>query len=204
MLASYGFFLRFALYYDLVGCRNTRETTPCSLIILKRTSTPGSTTRPNHSSHSTVQVPVSTMSISRALKDLFGATEQQQQQAFIDKYEPPAYSSNELHSLLYMLLLNSLELILMMHCTSIDPSKLILMMHWANNKYACFNPQVQLWSCKWLPCPRQIWMGEARLKDFQDKRATTWTSPLLPPTPECRGWGAYRHISFVFVVKTWG
>ncbi|XP_025791652.1 cyclin-dependent kinase inhibitor 4-like [Panicum hallii] len=64
--------------------RSTRETTPCSLVILETISTRGSTTRPSHSSHRRVQVPVRTISIS--WKELFADTERQQQQAFIDKY----------------------------------------------------------------------------------------------------------------------
>jgi len=64
------------------------------------------------------------------------------------------------------------------------------------------NLQVQLWSCKWLPSPRQVWMGEARLIDSEAKRAAAWNSPPLPPPPQCRGRGAYRCVSFVSVVKT--
>ncbi|RLN39181.1 cyclin-dependent kinase inhibitor 4-like [Panicum miliaceum] len=64
--------------------RSTRETTPCSLAIFETIGTPGSTTRPSHSSHRGVQVPVRTISVS--WNELFGDTERQQQQAFIDKY----------------------------------------------------------------------------------------------------------------------
>lgn len=76
----------FHVYDDLVGCRSTRETTPCSLINSETISTPGSTTRPSHSSHRRVQAPVRTISISKELNEFFGAAERRQQQAFIDKY----------------------------------------------------------------------------------------------------------------------
>ncbi|RCV42552.1 hypothetical protein SEVIR_9G225100v4 [Setaria viridis] len=66
--------------------RSTRETTPCSLINSETISTPGSTTRPSHSSHRRVQAPVRTISISKELNEFFGAAERRQQQAFIDKY----------------------------------------------------------------------------------------------------------------------
>ncbi|CAN6299117.1 unnamed protein product [Urochloa humidicola] len=66
--------------------RSTRETTPCSLINSETISTPGSTTRPSHSSHRRVQAPVRTIPISKELNEFFTAAERQQQQAFIDKY----------------------------------------------------------------------------------------------------------------------
>ncbi|KAM0843732.1 hypothetical protein ACQ4PT_057518 [Festuca glaucescens] len=69
--------------------RSTRETTPCSLIRSSETiSTPGSTTRPSHSSsHRRVQAPVRHIIPSSAeMNDFFSAAEQPQLQAFIDKY----------------------------------------------------------------------------------------------------------------------
>jgi hypothetical protein len=81
--------------------------TPCSLINSERISTPGSTTRPSHSSHRRVQAPVRTISISKELNEFFGAEERRQQQAFIDKYGPltrtPAY---KLHNLLCCFLIH--------------------------------------------------------------------------------------------------
>ncbi|XP_052134975.1 cyclin-dependent kinase inhibitor 4 [Oryza glaberrima] len=70
--------------------RNTRETTPCSLIRDPDTiSTPGSTTRRSHSSsHCKVQTPVrcNIIPASAELEAFFAAEEQRQRQAFIDKY----------------------------------------------------------------------------------------------------------------------
>ncbi|KAM0891594.1 hypothetical protein ACQ4PT_026304 [Festuca glaucescens] len=69
--------------------RSTRETTPCSLIRSSETiSTPGSTTRPSHSSsHRRVQAPVRhSIPSSAEMNDFFSAAEQPQLQAFIDKY----------------------------------------------------------------------------------------------------------------------
>uniref|UniRef100_A0A0E0M8M2 Cyclin-dependent kinase inhibitor n=1 Tax=Oryza punctata TaxID=4537 RepID=A0A0E0M8M2_ORYPU len=70
--------------------RNTRETTPCSLIRDSDTiSTPGSTTRHSHSSsHCKVQTPVhhNIIPVSAELEAFFAAEEQRQRQAFIDKY----------------------------------------------------------------------------------------------------------------------
>ncbi|CAN6299119.1 unnamed protein product [Urochloa humidicola] len=72
---------------ELAGMeRSTREMTPCSLIKSETISTPGSTTRPSHSSYRRVQAPVGTIPISKELNELFAAAEQRQQQAFIDKY----------------------------------------------------------------------------------------------------------------------
>ncbi|KAM0829426.1 hypothetical protein ACQ4PT_066894 [Festuca glaucescens] len=69
--------------------RGTRETTPCSVIRSSETiSTPGSTTRPSHSSsHRRVQAPVRhNIPSSAEMNDFFSAAEQPQLQAFIDKY----------------------------------------------------------------------------------------------------------------------
>ncbi|KAF0900609.1 hypothetical protein E2562_033128 [Oryza meyeriana var. granulata] len=70
--------------------RNTRETTPCSLIRDSETiSTPGSTTRHSHStSHRKVQTPVrhNIIPASAELEAFFAAEEQRQRQAFMDKY----------------------------------------------------------------------------------------------------------------------
>uniref|UniRef100_J3N3C2 Cyclin-dependent kinase inhibitor domain-containing protein n=2 Tax=Oryza brachyantha TaxID=4533 RepID=J3N3C2_ORYBR len=70
--------------------RSTRETTPCSLIRDSETiSTPGSTTRPSHSSsHRKVQTQGrhNIVPASAELEAFFAAEEQRQRQAFIDKY----------------------------------------------------------------------------------------------------------------------
>ncbi|KAG8091928.1 hypothetical protein GUJ93_ZPchr0012g19150 [Zizania palustris] len=69
--------------------RSARETTPCSLVRDSETiSTPGSTTRPSHSSsHRRVQTPAHyIIPTSAELDAFFAAEEQLQQQAFIDKY----------------------------------------------------------------------------------------------------------------------
>ncbi|OEL23495.1 Cyclin-dependent kinase inhibitor 4, partial [Dichanthelium oligosanthes] len=67
--------------------RSTRETTPCSLIInLGTIRSPGSTTRPNHSSHRRVEDPVDFIDIPMDGKDYFDGKERRRQQAFMDKY----------------------------------------------------------------------------------------------------------------------
>ncbi|KAL5224287.1 hypothetical protein ABZP36_010926 [Zizania latifolia] len=69
--------------------RSARETTPCSLVRDSETiSTPGSTTRPSHSSsHRRVQTPARhNIPTSAELDAFFAAEEQLQRQAFIDKY----------------------------------------------------------------------------------------------------------------------
>ncbi|KAG8088737.1 hypothetical protein GUJ93_ZPchr0010g8333 [Zizania palustris] len=69
--------------------RSARETTPCSVFRDSGTiSTPGSTTRPSHSSsHRRVQTPVRHNTPTSAELDAFFAAEEQwQRQAFMDKY----------------------------------------------------------------------------------------------------------------------
>ncbi|XP_066337725.1 cyclin-dependent kinase inhibitor 4-like [Miscanthus floridulus] len=70
--------------------RNTRETTPCSLInseMIGTPRTPGSTTRSSHSSHRRVKAPpVQAVPSSREMNEYFAAEQRRQQQAFIDKY----------------------------------------------------------------------------------------------------------------------
>ncbi|XP_008643993.1 cyclin-dependent kinase inhibitor 4-like isoform X1 [Zea mays] len=67
--------------------RNTRETTPCSLINSEMISTPGSTTRSSHSSHRRVKAPpVHAIPSSTEMNEYFAAEQRRQQQAFIDKY----------------------------------------------------------------------------------------------------------------------
>ncbi|XP_008643994.1 cyclin-dependent kinase inhibitor 4-like isoform X2 [Zea mays] len=70
-----------------VLARNTRETTPCSLINSEMISTPGSTTRSSHSSHRRVKAPpVHAIPSSTEMNEYFAAEQRRQQQAFIDKY----------------------------------------------------------------------------------------------------------------------
>jgi len=73
-------------------CRNSRETTPCSLI--RRDSetigTPGSTTRPTSATASNRRVQSSTrrnFPNSREMEEFFAVPEQRQQRAFAEKYK---------------------------------------------------------------------------------------------------------------------
>lgn len=70
--------------------RSTRETTPCSLIRCSDTmGTPGSTTRPTHSSTTNQRIRNSmqrSIPTTNEMEEFFASAEQQQQRVFIEKY----------------------------------------------------------------------------------------------------------------------